>query len=238
MSKKLNLLDRHGRDLYTLSTEGREFLEGTRDIPQSEGYFDLQSQLNLPDNRITDVALLDQEDIKQRNYEIYSQTRRNQTESYKQYSIDVQDPRRERREVLSAKKWKLDRLLREFPLTEAIVSQCAHWVTSLVSFHFFPDANHRTAMISLYQLALANGVVDEDHRWPGDEIEIGKAVLLSKFYRHLSPKRTFERLWMRDALYWHWKQYFGYLLFDIEYPELNYHSEKHLRERLNRVRSN
>lgn len=232
-----NLLNRAGRDLYSIGPEGKKFLEGVLEIPQSEGYFNLQSILNLSDDRITDVSILNQEDIKKRNYDIYLETKQRKNNSYKDYSIDVQDPRRERREVLSTKKWKLDRLLREFPLTEPVAAQCAHWITSIVSFHFFPDANHRTAMISLYQLALGNDVVDENHRWPGNETEIGKAVLLSKFHRHLSPKRNFERLWMKDALYWHWHQYFAYLLFDIEYPALNYHSENYLRERLNRVRN-
>ncbi|MFC6765903.1 hypothetical protein [Natrinema soli] len=235
--QKLDLLDRRGSELYSLTTKGEEFLEEKREMPQSDGYLDLQELLNLQDNRITDLSLLNQEDIKQKNYNIFREVEDPQIETDHEYTVDVRDPRRKSQKVLSAKKWKLDRILREFPRTEPITSQCAHWVTSLVSFHLFPDANHRTTMITLYQLALANCVIGEGHKWPGDETEIGKAVLLSKFHRHLSPERNFERLWRRDTLYWHWYQYFEYLLFDVEYPALNHHSEKDLREKLKRVRN-
>ncbi|MCU4750766.1 hypothetical protein OB919_02025 [Halobacteria archaeon AArc-curdl1] len=236
--QKLDLLERRGSELYSLTTKGEEFIEGKRKIPRSGGYLDLQKLLNLSDHRIADLSLLNQEDIKQKNYDIFREVESPQIETDHEYSVDVRDPRRKSRKVLSAKKWKLDRILREFPRTEPITSQCAHWVTSLVSLHLFPDANHRTAMITLYQLALANGVVGEDHRWPGNETEIGKAVLLSKFHRHLSPERNFGRLWRRDTLYWHWYQYFEYLLFNVEYPAINHHSEKVLREKLKRVRNN
>ncbi|QLH84747.1 Fic family protein [Halosimplex pelagicum] len=234
--RKLGLVERMGSELYGLTASGERVIDGSREMPQSNGYFDLQTLLDLSDNRITDLSLLTQEDIKQINFDIYREVKNPDEETAHEYSVDVRDARRKSREVLSAKRWKLDRILREFPRTEPITSQCAHWVASLVSFHLFPDANHRTAMIALYRLALANEVVGEDHRWPGDKTEIGKAVLLSKFHRHLSPERNFERLWRRDTLYWHWFQYFESLLFGVEYPALNHHSEKALRKKLQRVR--
>ena len=233
----LGLVQNISSETYRLSKKGERYMQEIIDIPQTKGYFDLQELINIPEEQITDLSLLNQKDIKQINYDIFREVEDPEIESDHEYTVDIKDPRRKHQKVLSAKKWKLDRLLREFPRTEPITSQCAHWVASIVSLHLFPDANHRTAVISLYQLALANGVVDEDHRWPGDDSEIAKAVLLSKFYRHLSPERNFERLWRRDTLFCHWLQYFECLLFDVEYPALSHHSEKDLREKLNKIRS-
>ena len=235
--RKLGLLQREGSESYSLSDDGADLLGGEQKLPQSDGYLHLRELLDFPDERITDMSVLNQEDLKQINYERFRESESVNSDNREPYSVDVRDPRRKARKVLSAKKWKLDRLLREFPRTEPLASQCAHWVTSLVSFHFFPDANHRTAMISLYQLALGNDVIKEDHRWPGSDTEIAKAVLLSKFHRHLSPRRTFDRLWRRDTLYWHWYQYFEFLLFDVRYPALKRRSEEQLREKLRRVRN-
>jgi|AntDeeMetagen681_2_1112603.scaffolds.fasta_scaffold08983_3 prophage maintenance system killer protein len=235
--QKLDLLDRIGSESYSLTTNGEELIGETIEVPQSEGYLNLQKLLDLSNLRITDLSLLNQEDIKHVNCRIFREINDPEMETEGEYSINVRDSRRKRQEVLSAKKWKLDRILHEFPITESITAQCAHWISSIASLHLFPDANHRTGMITLYRLALANGVVGEEHRWPGDETEIGKAVLLSKFHRYLSPGRDFDRLWRRDTLYWHWYQYFEYLLFNVEYPALNHHSEKDLREKLNRIRS-
>jgi len=83
---------------------------------------------------------------------------------------------------------------------------------------------------------ISNEIIDEDHKWPGNDMEIGKAVLLSKYHRHLYPERKFERLWKQNTLYWHWHQYFEYLLFDVEYPALAHNTEQKLREKLKEIR--
>lgn len=61
-------------------------------------------------------------------------------------------------------------------------------------------------------------------------------MLLSKLHRHLSSEVNFSSLWRRDTLYWHWYQYFEYLLHDVRYPVLHKHSEGKLREKLRNVR--
>ncbi|WP_128905448.1 hypothetical protein [Halorubrum amylolyticum] len=236
--ERIGLVNTEGNELYSLSNEGQKVITGELKRPQSDGYFDLNKLLDLTDVRITDLSLLNQQDIKQTNYDIFRETRDPDRKSEHEYSVDVRDPRQECRKVLSAKKWKLDRIIREFPRTEPITSQCAHWVTTLVSFHLFPDANHRTAMLTLGRLMMSNEIIDENHEWPGSDIDIGKAVLLSKYHRHLYPERKFERLWKQNTLYWHWHQYFKHLLFDIEYPALTYHTEQDLREKLKRIREN
>lgn len=234
--ERVGLVEQRGNELYSLSTTGQKVVDGEVNPPQSDGYLDLNTLLNLGQKRITDLSFVNQEDIKQINYNIFIETRDPDIESEHEYAVDVRDARREDRKVLSAKKWKLDRIIREFPRIEPVTSQCAHWVTTIVSFHPFPDANHRTAMITLGRLMIGNEIIDENHEWPGSDIEIGKAVLLSKYHRHLYPERKFERLWKKNTLYWHWYQYFEYLLFNVEYPALAHHTERELREKLKQIR--
>lgn len=233
---KAGLLSRVGNESYTVSVEGRAFLEDESRVPHRDGYLSLSDILELLDKRISDFTGVTQEYIKQRNYDYYEVARDPYRDSEQEYSVNARDPRQERRKVLSARKWKLDRLMRELPRTEPAASQCAHWVTSIAGLHLFPDANHRTAMVTLYALALDNEIIGEDHRWPGTQTEIGKAVLLSKYHRYLAPRLNFDRLWRRDTLYWHWYQYFEYLLHDVDYPSLNNHSEGKLRRKLRKVR--
>ncbi|QHS16480.1 hypothetical protein GWK26_04545 [haloarchaeon 3A1-DGR] len=211
-------------------------MEDESHVPHRDGYLSLLDVLDVPNRRITDFTGLTQEYIKQRNYDYYDIARDPYLDSEQTYSVNARDPRQEANAVLSAKKWKLDRLIRELPRTEPVVSQCAHWVTSVAGLHLFPDANHRTAMVTLYALVLDNDIIREDHRWPGTQEEIGKAVLLSKYHRHLSPRLNFDRLWRRDTLYWHWYQYFEHLLHDVDYPALRNHSEGKLRRKLQQVR--
>jgi len=234
---KAGLLFHAGNESFTLTEFGQEFLGDDSILAHDDGYLNISEMIDLAKKRISDFGGVSQEYVKKQNYEYFDTVRDPSKNSEQDYSVDARDPRRKEKKVLSAKKWKIDRIIRELPRTEPVVSQCAHWMTSIAGLHLFPDANHRTAMITLYALVLDNEIVHEDHRWPGKEEEIGKAVLLSKYHRYLSPRHTFDRLWRRDTLYWHWYQYFEYLLNNVEYPALNNHSEGKLRRKLQLVRS-
>lgn len=234
---KAGLLLRVGNESFKITEGGREFIEDNSLLNHTDGYLHISRIIDLPKERISDFGGISQEYIKQQNYDFFAAVRDPSKNSEQDYSVDTRDPRQEERKVLSARQWKLDRIIRELPRTEPVVSQCAHWMTSIAGLHLFPDANHRTGMVTLYALVLDNEIIDEDHHWPGEQKEIGKAVLLSKYHRYLSPRHTFDRLWRRDTLYWHWYQYFEYLLNDVEYPALNNHSEGKLRRKLQLVRS-
>lgn len=233
---KSNLLLPLGNETFELSNRGRAFLSEDVSLPHSDGYFDLTELFELPDARIQDLTMLTQRKIKERNSFFYEKANDPSAELPHDYSVDVRDPRLKRKKVWSAKAWKLDRLLRELPSFENVVSQCAHWMRAIAGLHLFPDANHRTGMATLSELMFGNEIIEVDHPWPGDQRDIGKAVLLSKFHRYLSAKVTFSTLWRQDTLYWHWRQYFDYLLNGYHYPALNKHSEGHLRAKLNDLR--
>lgn len=233
---RIGLLRDIGNESFRLTDQGREALTGETELPSSGGYFDLSATLSVPEQRISATSALSQVKIKKRNSEFYDRATDPAADVDEDYSVDVRDARRERRVVWSVKKWKLDRLLDEFPLTEAAASQCAHWMRTISGLHLFPDANHRTGMTTLWMLAADNDLIDERHPWPGTPEEIGKAVLLSKFYRYLSSDVTLSTLWRKDALYWHWYQYFDYLLNGAGYPALRKHSEARLRNKLQEIR--
>ena len=224
----VGLLNRVGNESYTLSDRGKLFLDDESSLPTSAGFFALDELLPAPSDRISDCSILSQLKIKRQNSEFY-QRRKN-------YSLDTQDIRRGRKQIWSVKRWKLTRLLAEFPKTVTVVDQCAHWMRAVVGLHLFPDANHRTGMATLSRLVLSNDIIDTDHPWPGPPETIGKAVLFSKIQRYLSPRVTFSTLWKRDTLYWHWNQYFDALLNGTRYETLDERSEGTLREKLRQLR--
>ncbi|WP_058995935.1 hypothetical protein [Haloarcula sp. CBA1127] len=224
----MGLLTSVSPESYILSSTGAETLNGKAPISISGGYFDLTDTITVPSPRITDLSALSQITIKKQNSEFFH---RDDT-----YTIEERDLRRGRRQIWGVKMWKLQRLLAEFPKIEPVTAQCAHWMRAIVGLHLFPDANHRTGMATLGRLVLSNDIIDVDHPWPGEPEEIGKAVLLSKFHRHLASKVNLSSLWRRDTLYWHWYQYFDYLLNDVRYLALHKHSEGKLREKLRKVR--
>lgn len=231
---EIGLLTVLGGETYEVSEKGRDVLADRVSLSVSDGYVDVEQHLSIPDERITDLSRLSQIVIKKQNSEFYEKARDPDRELDHEYSVDIQDTRRERTKVWSAKQWKLDRLLREFPMIEPVVSQCAHWMRSLAGLHLFPDANHRTGMATLSRLVLSNDIIGVDHPWPG--ATIGNAVLLSKFHRYLSARVNFTTLWKYDSLYWHWFQYFDHLLYGARYPALTKHSENQLRKKLQLVR--
>lgn len=224
----IGLLRLSGPETYRLAPLGTELLCGESSLPVSNGYLNLHEIVDLPQPRIADLSALSQIKIKRQNSEFYHRA--------DNYTVDEQDIRRARRKIWGVKKWKLTRLLREFPTLEPAVAQSAHWLRTIVGLHLFPDANHRTAMATLSRLVLSNNIIDVDHPWPGEPEEIGKAVLLSKFHRHLASKVTLATLWKQDTLYWHWYQYFDYLLNGTRYAALHKHTEGSLRDKLRKVR--
>jgi len=102
-------------------------------------------------------------------------------------------------------------------------------------FHFFPDANHRTGMISLENIMKANGI-EYASKLPGEHRN--RAVLRSKLLRILHIDRVdLSDLWVRDEYYFHWLRYFETLF----HPHANSFSTEceldSLREALEAARS-
>lgn len=167
----------------------------------------VDEELCVSDWRLTDFSKLDPTDIKQINLQFFEDPEND-------YRILDESPAYTRRKILGATDWKLNRLLREFPRTESLSQQCAHWMRAFAGIHTFPDANHRTGMASLYGLLKQNDVDFPDEEWPGNHIE--RAVLHSKIIRGLHSNVKYNSLWLKDELYVSWHRYFRNFLLDCE----------------------
>lgn len=193
------------QDVFALSDRGNRYLKGSLSLPCKEGYFEWERLLEVSNWRIADFSSLDPVDIKITNNEFFeSQTH--------DYGLVRRDRNLTERRIWNTKGWKLNRLMEEFPRTERLARQCAHWVRAIVGIHFFPDANHRTAMGTLYGLLQANDVAPPNDEWPPDGID--EAVLRSKLLRGLHCMTDFRILWLRDELYYHWYRFFTNALQD------------------------
>lgn len=187
------------RDLYEITDEGRQFLSGASSVPVEAGYVRFEDVLDLPSRRITEFDSLDPTVVKIINREFFD-------DASNDYGWVREDPELTRSRIMNVKGWQLNRLMEEFPRFVSLPRQCAHWMRAIVGLHFFPDANHRTGMATLYALLDANGVAPREGTWPGDDIET--AVLYSKLLRSVVTSVTFDTLWLRDELFLHWEQYF------------------------------
>lgn len=194
-------------DTFGLAADGERHLEGESKYSTTDGWLDWDSLLELPDWRLREFDALDPTVIKVINSEFFD-------DSEYDYGLirQVRDLTRSR--IWNVKEWKLNRLLEEFPRAESLTQQCAHWMRAIVGVHFFPDANHRTGMATLYGLLDSNNVAPPTEEWPGENID--RAVLRSKLLRSLHSDVTFRSLWVRDELYYHWHRYFRDLLRDVD----------------------
>lgn len=191
---------------YQLTDFGRNVHCGTERLPAENGLFDLEAvtDYSFPDSdwRLTDFSNLDGETIKKLNFDAIEAPQ-------EEYGLIRGSRDTTRRRIGNVAETDLHRLMREFPTHEPLPQQCAHWLRAMVGVHFFPDANHRTAMGTLsvlYQTLRGEPLP------VGDDIE--RVVLESKIARHFFEEVRFDTLWMRDPLYYVWHRYFRRILCD------------------------
>lgn len=150
--------------------------------------------------RITDLSVLEPENFKFRNTQFLEDTSLTY-EGYDNY-------RSTRRNIWSTRNHNLRRLLREFPTDEPLVEQCAHWMHAVVGRHFFPDANHRTAMAMLRRLLQENGI--EPGEWPNDRT-VAATRESHRVRREIDSVRM-DTLYQKDELFDVWRCYFSDVL--------------------------
>ncbi|WP_081927456.1 hypothetical protein [Halobellus rufus] len=148
--------------------------------------------------RITDLSTPTPEAIKYRN----TQFLRDLEHPYKTGLND--DPDRLERSIWNVRNGDLRRLFREFPIQEPLPRQCAHWVHAVVGKHFFPDANHRTAIATLRRLMRHNGI--DPPAWPADQLRIVRED--SHTIRHEIESVRLDTLYRRDRLHDRWYAFF------------------------------
>lgn len=202
---KIDLVRTVTHDRYRLTDAGHEAVtkDEIPDVHQqlSAELNQWESQSELP--RITDLQEIDAETLKQFNYERYEDER-------DKYGLVQQSREKTERRIWNVKDHQLARVLDEFPRYEPLPQQCAHWVRTLSGKHFFPDANHRTAVASLNALLRLNDI-EIPTEWPGRHI--GRAVLKSKFVRTFVVDIRFDNLWSRDEHYQLWHRHFANLFY-------------------------
>ena len=75
---------------------------------------------------------------------------------------------------------------------------------AVVGKHFFPDANHRTALALLRRVLRANGI--DPGQWPVERTESARDE--SHEVRREIPQIRLDTLFERDPLYEVWERYF------------------------------
>lgn len=75
---------------------------------------------------------------------------------------------------------------------------------AVVGRHFFPDANHRTAVATLRRLLRENGIEPGD--WPIERT--GRALEESHRVRREIPPVRLDTLYVRDPLFDVWRRFF------------------------------
>lgn len=202
--RRVGLVDEYAHDTFQLATRGRVALADKSQVPATEEMIDVRSvrpeAFPDPKDCLTDFSNLDGETIKQINFDIIE-------DSSEEYGWIQGSPDVTRRRINNVPDTDLHRLMREFPTHDPLPQQCAHWLRAIAGLHFFPDANHRTAMSSLSVLYETN---------TGSPLPVGenieRVVLESKLARYLLSDIKFDTLWVRDPLYDVWHRYFRQVL--------------------------
>lgn len=147
--------------------------------------------------RITDLSAIEAENFKFRNTQFLM--------SDLAYELLGEESRAElRHKIWVVRNQDLRRLLRRFPTDEPLVDQCALWMHAVVGKHFFPDANHRTAIALLRKLLRENDI--DPGTWPIKRTQKARDES-HKVRRELPPIRM-DTLYERDELFDVWYDYF------------------------------
>ena len=157
-----------------------------------------------PHPRITDLSGIAPENFKYRNTEFLA-------DSSSVYETGMGLQRGElRRRIWNVRNGDLRRVLGDFPTEEPVREQCALWMHAVVGKHFFPDANHRTAVALLRKL-----LDDNDLAYNGFSDTAAVKEVREESHRvrnEIEPVRL-DTLYRRDPLYELWREFFSVGLF-------------------------
>jgi hypothetical protein len=152
--------------------------------------------------RITDVSGISPGDIRSVNLELLKRD---------DSPYDIPPGRTKlavRKRVRRVPDGDLQRLFEEFPIEQPLRNQCALWFHAVAGNHFFPDANHRTAVTTLREI-LTQNALDEYVTWSTEPLV--DAIKESKRIRQ-AVTIDLGSLYQRTRLYKHWYQFFGDLI--------------------------
>jgi len=147
--------------------------------------------------RITDVSALDAEDFKIRNAKfLHGHTEYEQTGNESFETL--------RHQIWATRNGDLRRVLDQFPMEWPLEEQCAGWMHAVVGKHFFPDANHRTAVALLRRLLAENGIEYAD--WSLTRLRDARKE--SHAVRREVETIRLDTLYRKDELYDVWWRFF------------------------------
>lgn len=151
--------------------------------------------------RITDLSSIQAENFKFRNTAFLM------TDA--EYDmLDIQSRERLRHRIWNVRNGDLRKLLRRFPINHTLCEQCAGWMHAVAGRHFFPDANHRTALALLRKLLRDNGITPG--KWP--LYDSRQTVIRSHEVRQEIEDVRLNTLYNRDRLFLVWLLYFKRVL--------------------------
>jgi len=150
-------------------------------------------------DRISDLSSISPENFKYRN----TQFLLNSDAVYETgMNLQQQDLRRR---IWNVRNGDLRRVLDEFPIDGPVREQCALWMHAVVGKHFFPDANHRTAVALLRKLLADNGFVYTGFQ---DTQSVAEVRDRSHNVRTEIDPVQLDTLYRRDELYEVWLEFF------------------------------
>jgi len=147
--------------------------------------------------RITELSALDAEDFKLRNTKFL----RGNTE-YEQTGNESFEHLRH--QIWATRNGDLRCVLSRFPTKWPLEEQCAGWMHAVVGKHFFPDANHRTAVALLRRLLAENSIEYTD--WSLDRLRDSRKE--SHVVRREIETVRLNTLYRKDDLYDVWWRFF------------------------------
>jgi prophage maintenance system killer protein len=158
------------------------------------------------ERRITEVSL-EVGDVIRTNMEFFRDDEKEYEDAHAFTHLDT----RRKIKLGEGKRNDLSKVIEEFPTNEPLASQSALWMRAIVGLHFFPDANHRTAMATLRGMMKDNGI--ETFETSGDVEEMTVKVLdRSKELRRHEVDVDMGNYYEKDGLYEAWLDYFENVL--------------------------
>ncbi|GGL40713.1 hypothetical protein GCM10009037_25570 [Halarchaeum grantii] len=151
--------------------------------------------------RITDLSGIDPIDFKIQNTQFLKSDA-----EYEQTGAEQFDVLRHR--IWVTRNGDIQRVLDEFPRDAPLYEQCAGWIHAIAGKHFFPDANHRTALVLLRELLRQNNLTPG--QWPASISR--ETVLHSHQVRRQLPPVRLDTLYRHDRLFLVWLLYFKIVL--------------------------
>lgn len=158
------------------------------------------------EKRITEVSLK-VDDVIQTNMEFFGDDEAEYEDAHAFTHLDT----RRKIKLDEGKRKDLSKVIEGFPTDEPLVSQSALWMRAMVGLHFFPDANHRTAMATLRGMMKDNGIEPFEPSGTVEEMTI-EVLDRSKELRRHDVDVDMGNYYEKDRLYEVWLDYFDTVL--------------------------